>query len=83
MDKLRIGFVGYGRRGPGVLRTFAKMPDVEIVAVCDPKEGRPEKAAAETQNVAGYTPLCFSDYRKMIKEVKLDAVINAASWESH
>ncbi|MBQ5800831.1 MAG: Gfo/Idh/MocA family oxidoreductase [Clostridia bacterium] len=83
MDKLRIGFVGYGRRGPGVLRTFAKMPDVEIVAVCDPKEGRPEKAAAETQNVAGYTPLCFSDYRKMIKEVKLDAVINVASWESH
>ena len=38
MNKFKIGFVGFGRRGPGMLRTVAKMPDVEVVAVCDLKE---------------------------------------------
>lgn len=82
MKKFKIGFVGYGRRGPGMLRTVAKMPDVEIVAVCDLKEDRQKNAAAAVQSYAGNTPICIGDYHDLLN-MGLDAVINCASWADH
>ena len=34
-EKFKIGFIGYGRRGRGMLKTIASLPDVEVAAVCD------------------------------------------------
>jgi len=35
MDKVRIGFVGVGRRGQDDLRNLLKTEGVEILAICD------------------------------------------------
>ena len=82
MDKLKIGFIGYGRRGRGMLLTVAKMPDVEVAAVCDLYEDRQQVAAASVAAVAGNTPVCVTDYHDLLT-MKLDAVINCASWADH
>jgi hypothetical protein len=35
LDKVRVGFVGLGMRGPGAVERMAKIKDVQIVALCD------------------------------------------------
>ena len=83
MDKkFKIGFVGYGRRGGGMLRTIASMSDVEVVAVCDLLEDRQKNAADLVKATAGNTPVCTADYNDLLN-MDLDAVINCASWADH
>ncbi|MHC4502826.1 MAG: hypothetical protein ACYTFI_05935, partial [Planctomycetota bacterium] len=43
MDKVRIGIIGLGARGPGAVNRMSKIADVEIVALCDLFENRVEK----------------------------------------
>ena len=45
MEKVRIGFVGLGQRGQGMLDTFLAYSVVDVVAVCDVYEDRVEKAS--------------------------------------
>ena len=38
-EKIKIGYIGLGTRGKGVLRTsFSRMKDVEVVMLCDTYE---------------------------------------------
>ena len=34
-EKIKLGYIGLGRRGRGVLQNFLQMPDVEIAYLCD------------------------------------------------
>jgi hypothetical protein len=43
LDKVRIGFVGLGQRGPGAVERMSYIDGVEIVALCDKLEDRVEK----------------------------------------
>ena len=81
-EKFKIGFIGYGRRGKGFLKTVASLPDVEVAAVCDLIEERRQKAAAAVLEIAGNTPKTVTDYRDLF-DMKLNAVINCASWADH
>jgi len=68
MDKVRLGFIGAGgiaHRHFGVLET---MPDVAVVAVADPDQGRAEDAARRM----GATP--YPDLDTMLADADLDAV---------
>ena len=40
MKKLRMGVIGLGSRGYGMMRGLSKHPEVEIVAVCDEYQDR-------------------------------------------
>ena len=42
--KIKIGYIGLGRRGGGVLkRDVSRMKDVEVTVICDLHESRLEK----------------------------------------
>jgi hypothetical protein len=43
LDKVRIGFVGLGNRGPGAVERMSFIEGVEIVALCDQYADRVEK----------------------------------------
>ena len=44
MEKLRVGYIGLGGRGYGVLNGIINnMNDIDIVVVCDLKEDRMQK----------------------------------------
>ena len=43
LDKVRIGFIGLGQRGPGAVERMSYIDGVEIVALCDQLEDRVEK----------------------------------------
>jgi len=44
LDKVRVGFIGLGMRGPGAVQRFSHIEGVEIVALCDKLEDRVQKA---------------------------------------
>lgn len=69
-SQLRIGVIGVGI-GQAHIKGYNKVPEVEIVALCDMNEERARKVAYENglSDVTIYT-----DYRAMLEHADLDAV---------
>ncbi len=80
-NKIRVGYVGLGRRGRWVLKdTFALMRDVEIVYVCDVVPERAEKGRAMVEELGGYSPKVITDYHDILNDNSIDAVIIMTCW---
>jgi predicted dehydrogenase len=73
-DRVRVGLIGSGGRGREDWGNFLKQPDVEPVAVCDVYDPFREKGIAMTEGRA--KP--FSDFRRLLEQRDIDAVIVAA-----
>ncbi len=72
-DKLNVASVGIGGQGGGVTSALSKLPNVNIVALCDVQRSHEARMAKEYPN----RPF-FQDYRIMLEEVKgIDAVMVA------
>jgi len=84
--KLRVGFIGLGGRGIGVVTdTFADMvkTDVDIAAICDRFEERVEKMADILVGKNIPRPFCTTDYREILDREDIDAVVIMSSWQTH
>jgi len=73
-ERLGVALIGCGGRGPGVAEEFHKMPDAQIVAVCDPDEARAGNAAKRFGVASTRT---VSDLRRVLDDKSVDAVIIA------
>lgn len=84
MRNVNIGFIGLGGRGIGLLKTVVlAMENVSVVSVCDTYEDR-ARAGAEAVAAAGQSaPACETDYKKVIDNPGVEAVVIATAWESH
>ncbi|MFA7235261.1 MAG: Gfo/Idh/MocA family oxidoreductase [Phycisphaeraceae bacterium] len=69
--KLRLAFIGTGGIAGTHLNSFTKWPDVEIVGLCDII---PERMYEKMEKAGCTKDQCFTDYKKMLKAVKPDAV---------
>ncbi|HOK04993.1 MAG TPA: Gfo/Idh/MocA family oxidoreductase [Victivallales bacterium] len=69
--KLRVACIGAGGIAGAHLTEYAKMDDVEIVALADPVFDSMSKKA-EQYKIPSEN--CFTDYRKMLEKIKPDAV---------
>ena len=72
-DRIRLGFIGVGNRGDQLLDAFAPHKDAEVVALCDMYE--PYLAAAQ-KKIGGRAKL-FHDFRKLLDQKDVDAVVMA------
>lgn len=70
-QRIRLALVGCGRISRNHFDAIAKVPDLELVAVCDIVEERARAAGAE-QGVPWFT-----NYEQMLAEVPSDAVVIA------
>ena len=83
-DTIRVGYIGLGSRGYGMLSAcFGEMNDVEIVYVCDNYDERMEKAVNFFKEKNLPTPKTTKDYREIIADETIDAIINMTGWNSH
>ena len=81
-EKIKLAFVGIGRRGYGMLKEcFAKMGDVEITALCDILDSCLDAGRKILADEGKPTPLCFTDYDKMLEESDVDAVVIMTGWD--
>ena len=68
MDKVRVGLIGIGGMGGCHFYNYEKIPNAELVAVCDVRENVAKEKVGD-RNIKIYT-----DYNKMIKNEKLDMI---------
>jgi predicted dehydrogenase len=84
---VRIGFVGVGRRGTGLVKNLLTLPGVEIRAICDINEANLGGAQAIVESAAHKRPEGYSkgveDFRRMVAREDLDAVMTATPWNWH
>ncbi len=84
MEKLKVGVIGIGGRGSGMLQLIASMTDtIEVVAVCDKWEDRVEKARGIVRDTAGNDPVGVTDYHDLLNISEIRAVVITASWTDH
>ena len=81
-EKVRIGYIGLGRRGMGVLKTnIVEMKDIEVVYISDLSENRMKRAAEIICEKMGTTPLMTTNYRDILTCSSVDAVFIMSGWD--
>ena len=68
---IRVGFIGTGGQGNSNLQALMK----NAVAVCDVDQTRAQTAKARVEKANGRPCAVFGDYRKMLEDKSIDAVL--------
>ncbi len=76
-EKVIVGLIGCNGMGFSDLQAFLKQPNVECSALCDVDRNVLEKRAAEVEKIQGKKPVLYNDFRKLLENKDIDAVINA------
>lgn len=76
-DKLHVGLIGCKGMGWANLTAMAKVADVVPVALCDVDANVLRDRGAEFQKEFGRAPQIHDDYRRMLDDKSIDAVIIA------
>ena len=69
-ERVRVGVIGTGRQGTGVMRNHILLPDVEIAAICDVFGPNLARAAGVAPNAKQ-----VKDFRQVLDDKTIDAVI--------
>jgi len=83
-DDLRVAIVGCGGRGGNHISAFSKMQGARIVALCDVDENHLGKAVAGQKKNNNSSVKSYQDYRKLLEDKDVDAVVTATPnhWHS-
>lgn len=76
-DKITVGLIGCKGQGWANLRAFLGQPEVVCAGLCDVDRNILEERAADVEKLAGYRPKLYGDFRKMLEQKDIDAVIVA------
>lgn len=87
LDKVRVGFIGLGMRGPGAVERFSHIEGVEIVALCDKFEDRVLKTQ-EILSKQGLPPAkayfgSEDAWKELCENPGLDLVYICTPWAFH
>jgi myo-inositol 2-dehydrogenase/D-chiro-inositol 1-dehydrogenase len=72
--KVNTAMIGIGNRGSFLLQAVLRQPNAKVVALCDIKPDRLDKAASSS---ARDNPATYADWRKIIDRRDIDAVFIA------
>jgi predicted dehydrogenase len=75
--KIRLGHIGTGGQGTGLLRNFLSVDSAISVAIADPFRQRRERAAGFVKQAQGHDPKLYNDFRELLADPSIDAVIIA------
>jgi len=77
-ERLVVGVMGVNGRGNALAKGFAKLDSARVAWVCDVDERAVAKARTTVEEAAGKAPDGAGDFRKMLDESALDAIVIAA-----
>ena len=75
--KIRLGHIGTGGQGTGLLRNFLSVESAVSVAIADPYRQRRERAAGFVKQEQGHDPKLYNDFRELLADPSIDAVVIA------
>jgi len=76
-ERVIVGVMGLGGRGSYLARQFARRPDCEVAYLCDVKSDILESRAQQIKGASGKTPKIVGDFRKMLDDKDVNAIIVA------
>ena len=79
-ETVNLALIGCGPRGGQLVNEFKPLPGARFVAVCDVEEGRLAKARRQA---GGDGVLAYHDFRKLLENRDVDAVIVASTDNWH
>jgi len=84
-ERIRLGLIGCGSRGRWIVKTMVR-PEINnatLAAICEIWKQRRESITAEATEIFGVKPHVFTDYRKLLEQPDIDAVIIATPAHQH
>jgi len=72
-ERVGLGFIGYGLMAKGHVATFRKLTAVDLVALAEVHRGR----LTEGLKAMGGDPAGYADFRKLLDDKRVDAVVIA------
>jgi predicted dehydrogenase len=82
-DQIVLGVIGSGGRGTSVMTVFQKNPAVRVSGICDVYEPNLERAMATAAKVPTSRPKAYSDYRRLLDDKEIQAVLIATPEHWH
>lgn len=80
---IRLGHIGVGGQGSGLLQNFLGVKGATIVAIADPFQARREAAGKRVLAAQGHEPKLYNDFRELLADKSIDAVIIATADHWH
>jgi predicted dehydrogenase len=77
-DKLSVAFIGLGRMGNENIGYAAKIPDIQVVSICDVYQPALEKTEARVKKLGFEGVRAVRDFREIIADKSIDAICIAA-----
>lgn len=74
-DKVNVALIGCNNMGFGILEHHLNYPDVNCVAMCDVDSNLLNRRAGAVQRTYFQKPKLYSDFRNMLEQKDIDAVI--------
>lgn len=85
--RVRLGFIGVGKQGTGLLKMCLSMNDVDVNAICDIDKEALTQAQKLVVDSGRSEPTGYSkggeDYKNLVERDDLDGVIIATPWVLH
>jgi hypothetical protein len=86
LEKIRVGHIGLGNRGPAHVGNMCLFEGVEIKALCDLIPEKAEKAKKRAE-AAGFNPVLYSGdpeaWKRLCERDDLDLIYIATPWNLH
>jgi hypothetical protein len=86
-ETVRVGIIGTGRRGTGMLSNFLAIPNVQVNALCDSIKDHATRAQQIAEKATGKRPDIYPngehDYENLCKRGDLDFIYIATPWDWH
>jgi Oxidoreductase family, NAD-binding Rossmann fold len=86
-DVFRLGVIGVGGRGTGMLGNFLAVPGVQVNAICDSNKEHATHAQELVEKSGGKKPEIYAngehDYENLCKRNDLDFIYIATPWQWH
>ncbi|MCG9970964.1 Gfo/Idh/MocA family protein [Christiangramia crocea] len=78
-DTINIGVIGTGNRGNGMIPLINEIPNLNVIACCDILPSHLEKGLKRADGKAR----SYSDYRELLENKDVDAVLIATPFSTH
>ncbi|GAC1430254.1 MAG: Gfo/Idh/MocA family oxidoreductase [Chitinophagaceae bacterium] len=73
-EKVIIGVMGTNGRGLEHIKSYTKIPNVEIAYICDVEDGARAKGVNLVEKLTGKRPIAVTDVRKILDNKNIDAM---------
>jgi len=82
-DTVNVGIVGVRSRGAALMSTVVNLNNTKVTALCDVDSDVLADKSASLKEMTGESPKIYADYRKMLENKDIDAIVIASADHTH